>query len=85
MDLSPYRDQIDVLDDEIVRLFVRRMEIVGEMMRLKQAEGVGREDRDREARVLERLSEQVPASCRPALKRLYETIFSIGKDQMIVE
>lgn len=82
MDLQPYRERIDALDDEIVRLFARRMEIVEEMMRLKRESGVDPEDAGREAEILERLSVQVPESCRPALKRLYDTIFSIGKDRM---
>ena len=43
MDLRPYRERIDVLDDEIVRLFAQRMEIVEEMMRLKREAGVAPE------------------------------------------
>ena len=80
MDLLPYRERIDALDDEIVRLFARRMEIVEEMMRLKRESGVSPEDAGREAEVVERLSAQVPASLRPAVAWLYETIFSIGKN-----
>ena len=38
MDLLPYRERIDALDDEIVRLFARRMEIVEEKSREKAAE-----------------------------------------------
>ena len=70
MDLRPYRERIDVLDDEIVRLFAQRMEIVEEMMRLKREAGVAPEDSGREAEVVERLSSQVPASLRPAVARL---------------
>ena len=80
MDLHPYREQIDALDDEIVRLFARRMEIVAEMMRLKKQEGIPSEDSGREAEIVGRLSEQVHAPLRPAVARLYETIFSIGKE-----
>ena len=80
MDLRPYRERIDVLDDEIVRLFAQRMEIVEEMMRLKREAGVGPEDSGREAEVVARLSAQVPVALRPAVARLYETIFSIGKN-----
>lgn len=80
MDLLPYRERIDALDDEIVRLFASRMEIVGELMRLKEQEGILPEDTGREAEIVGRLSAQVPESLRPAVARLYETIFSIGKN-----
>lgn len=82
MDLQDYRNRIDAVDDEIVRLFVRRMEIVDEMGRLKRSAGVAPADPDREAAIVRRLSESVPESLKPALERLYETIFSIGKERM---
>lgn len=82
MDLQPYRERIDALDDEIVRLFACRMEIVEEMMRLKREEGIHPEDSGREAEIVGRLSARVPASLRPAVARLYETIFSIGKESL---
>lgn len=85
MDLRPYRERIDALDDEIVRLFAQRMEIVEEMMRLKREAGVCREDCGREAEIVERLSAQVPDALRPAVSRLYETIFSIGKNDLTAE
>ena len=80
MDLQPYRAHIDALDDEIVRLFAQRMDIVAELMRLKREEGIGPEDAGREAAIIERLSAQVPEDLRPSVARLYTTIFSIGKD-----
>ena len=81
MDLQSYRTRIDALDDVIVRLFAQRMDIVAELMRIKRREGAGVEDAGREAAVVERLSAQVPEELRPAVARLYETIFSIGKER----
>ena len=82
MDLQEYRKQIDVIDDEIVRLFRRRMEIVDEMGRLKRSKGVEPEDRNREAEIVGRLSETVSDDLKPAVARLYNPIFSIGKERM---
>ena len=82
MDLKDYRDRIDAVDDEIVRLFRRRMEIVEELGRYKRTHALPFEDLRRETAVLERLAEQFPESFKPSLMRLYETFFSISKDYM---
>ena len=38
--LRPYRERIDVLDDQIVDLLVRRFAVVGEVAELKAARGI---------------------------------------------
>lgn len=85
MDLLPYRSQIDALDDEIVRLFRRRMEIVEELGRRKPAAGLPLADPEREEQIIARLCGQLPESLQPGLRRLYETLFAIGKDLMSQE
>lgn len=82
MDLQDYRDRIDAVDDEIVRLFRRRMEIVEELGRYKLEQGLPIEDARRESAVVERLTESFPEAFRPSLHRLYDTFFSISKDYM---
>lgn len=82
MDLLSFRVRIDALDDEIVRLFRRRMEIVAELGRLKSAAGVPMADPEREEAVIARLSESLPENLRPALRQLYEALFSAGKELM---
>ena len=57
MDLQDYRDRIDAVDDEIVRLFRRRMEIVEELGRYKLEQGLPIEDVRRESAVLGGLTE----------------------------
>lgn len=82
MELQEYRDRIDAVDDEIVRLFRRRMEIVEELGRYKREQGLPIEDARRESAVLERLAEHFPSEFQPSLIRLYETFFTISKDYM---
>ena len=53
-DLEQYRQEIDELDEQLVRLFLRRMEVTGKVGEYKLAHGMQVLDRERERRVLER-------------------------------
>ena len=54
-DLLKLRDQIDVIDREIVRLFEERMDICSQVARYKIANGKKVLDRNREIQKLETL------------------------------
>jgi chorismate mutase/prephenate dehydrogenase len=64
--LTPLRDNLRGVDDEIVRLVIRRMEIVREIGALKQKHGIEINDPAREASNLERnrklCADKIPAS-----------------------
>ena len=79
MDLSESRLQIDAVDDEIVRLLCRRLEIVEAMWRYKRENGIPFEDPERERAVVDRLAGQVPEALRPYVGRLYETMFALSR------
>ena len=51
-DLEQYRQEIDELDEQLVRLFLRRMEVTGKVGEYKLAHGMQVLDRERERRVL---------------------------------
>ena len=51
-DLEQYRQEIDELDEQLVRLFLRRMEVTGKVGEYKLAHGMQVLDRGRERRVL---------------------------------
>ena len=40
MDLKDYRNQIDEIDDELVRLFAKRMEVSAQIADYKKANGL---------------------------------------------
>ena len=49
-DLEQYRQEIDELDEQLVRLFLRRMEVTGKVGEYKLAHGMQVLDRERERR-----------------------------------
>lgn len=53
-DLSELRAAIDVVDDELVRLFVQRMDLVEQVAEAKRRSGAAVLDADREREVLTR-------------------------------
>ena len=61
MDLLEIRDQLDVIDREIVRLFEERMRLVGEVAEFKIRTGKQVFDKEREKRSEER---RVGKECR---------------------
>ena len=50
-DLEQYRQEIDELDEQLVRLFLRRMEVTGKVGEYKLAHGMQVLDREREIKI----------------------------------
>ncbi len=59
MDMKEARERIDRIDTEMADLFIRRMEAVREIAAYKRERGIPIEDREQEARVLEKHSAQI--------------------------
>jgi len=77
--IDEIRQNIDQIDDEIVRLFQQRMALAGEVAREKQRTGAPVLDKNRENAALARLEEQADPAYHAALRALYETIFRISR------
>ena len=58
MDLDKLRSEIDELDDEILKLFLRRMEIASEIADYKMKNNLSTLQKGREREILKRVSEQ---------------------------
>lgn len=56
MDLSDWRNEIDAIDAEVLRLLVRRAEIVAEIGKRKAIAKMPVIDEDRERQILSRIS-----------------------------
>lgn len=80
MELNKLREQIDKVDDELVKLFIKRMELVKLVSEEKARQKTNIENKDRENDILTRLKSSCPAELLPSLIRLYENIFEISKD-----
>lgn len=79
MNLQEYRAQIDGLDDEILRLFQRRMDTAAQVALYKKAQNIDIMQMDREREVLERMSSQCTDELAPYTKILFNTLMNLSK------
>ncbi len=78
-DLEQIRNEIDIIDDEICQLFIKRMNLAGEVASAKKQSGKMINDGSRESKILYRLSLNTPEELKFYLKELYSTMFSVSK------
>ena len=78
--LSALRKDINVIDDELVKLFIQRMDTAGKIGSLKKEAGLPVLNVKREEEVVKRISESVPEIYRESVAHLYESIFKISRD-----
>lgn len=79
MDLTDYRKQIDGIDDEICRLFAKRMEVVYSIGKYKSEHDVPLNNGSREREILTRISKQLPPDMEDFGRVLYRSMFDISK------
>lgn len=78
--LSVYRNDINAIDDELVKLFIKRMDTAGKIGAYKKQAGLPVLNVKREEEVKERLLTNVPDEYKESVSRLYDSIFSISRD-----
>jgi len=79
MDITDYRKQIDGIDDEICRLFAKRMEVVYSIGKYKSEHDVPLNNGSREREILTRISKQLPPDMEDFGRVLYRSMFDISK------
>ena len=79
MELKDIRQSIDAIDDELVRLFARRMECSKHVALAKQQTGKPIRDHARERAILNRLTAAAGDECAPYVKALYAQIFDLSR------
>ncbi|MCM1495763.1 MAG: chorismate mutase [Bacteroides sp.] len=80
MDLNQIRKEIDQVDQQIVELFQRRMELAGDVAASKRESGKAIYDRQREAEKLERLAALADSEFnRHSIEELFLQIMSISR------
>ncbi len=77
--LEEIRNEIDIIDDSLVELFLKRMELCGEVAKNKIQTNKGVKDTSRENKILFRLSQKTPEEMQVYLKELYSTLFTLSK------
>ncbi len=77
MTLDEIRNEIDRTDDELLRAFCRRMELVAEVAKAKQAEGLPLRHHERERAILSRVAKEAGDYSGYA-RILFSTLFDLS-------
>ena len=80
MEIKDLRNQIDVIDDQLVELYLKRMEIVAEIAKVKKEEGGAINVSSREEEIVARVTSCAPDDLKDHVKTLFSTIFSTSKN-----
>ena len=79
MDLQDIRQKIDAIDDELVQLFVRRMDCSREVALAKQQTSKPIRDHARERAIVNRLTAAAGDGLSPYVRALYAQIFDLSR------
>ena len=80
MQLSNIREKIDAIDEQLVKLFVERMNVVGEVAASKKDTGKAIRDHARERAIINRVTEQAGETYAPYTKDLYKLIMELSRN-----
>lgn len=81
MDLNDYRREIDGIDEQLLALFVRRMETAEEIAAYKKEHGLRVLDARREREKLREITEKTPDGLREYSASLYSLIFELSRSR----
>ena len=79
MDLQDYREQIDTIDNELLRLFIERMNVARQIALYKKEHALPALDAAREAEKLAVIDEKADAELRPYANKLYTLLFELSR------
>lgn len=79
MDLNGFRNKLDDTDNEMIRLFIRRMKIIEEIAAYKSRNDISVRDAERERTVIERLCSLTDEKYHDYIKTLYGAVFECGR------
>jgi len=79
MDLLELRQRIDEIDNELLQLFMRRMDISAEISLYKKQNNIPVHDPERERQVLHNLSHKVTQEREPYVIALYSLLFELSR------
>lgn len=79
MDMEKLRNEIDEIDDSLVKLFEKRMQSTARLAKHKKEHSVPVSDRTREREIIYRMSGKVTPELAGYTKSLYNTLFDLSK------
>ena len=80
MDLKEIREQIDSIDQELVDLFCRRMQLSAQVADYKKANNMPIHVPAREQEILQKVGKLAGTEWEDSIKALYSTIFELSRD-----
>ena len=80
MDMTQLRDEINQIDEELVKLFSKRMQVAKEIGQYKQENNLPVYDPERERQVLVRQASKVEPALQMSVRLLYNTLFDISRN-----
>ena len=78
--LNQLRKEIDGINRRMLELFVRRMDVSGEIAAVKDELGLPTLGPERENRILERVAEETDPEYREYAKKLFRTLMDLSKE-----
>lgn len=79
MSIDKIRKEIDIIDDEIARLYIKRMAAAKEIGIEKAIKNIAPENTLREKSIISRVIKDMPEDIKLYAKRVYNTLFSTSK------
>lgn len=79
MELKDIRNEIDKIDDELVKLFTKRMDKAGEVIALKKEKGLPVLNTAREREILNKVADSVPEKYEVYSRVLFSTLFELSR------
>ena len=80
MNLEECRKEIDVIDKELVELFVKRMNVAKNVAKYKKETGMAVYDAERERKLLEKVEENAGEEFGDYTRRLYSSILELSRN-----
>ena len=81
MELEDYRNQIDELDQQLLKLFCQRMDLAAAIGAFKREHHLPVFNPTREREILQRMTAQSPAELGTYARVLFETIFDLSRSR----
>ena len=83
MDISDYREKIDAIDSELIRLFDERMRVAEQIAAYKKEKGLAVVDPAREREKLEAVAAASAADMADYNKALFSLIMKLSSDHQL--
>ncbi|MGI6652603.1 MAG: chorismate mutase [Christensenellales bacterium] len=79
MPLQQARERMDGINQNILKLFIERMQLSASIARIKRATGLPVRDAAREEAIIEAMRADSPPELQPYVEALFDTLFALSR------